>query len=414
MKKVCIIGIGYVGLPLAILCSRKGHEVYGLDISKEKIGLINKGINPIDNSRIPYKIRATLNPSIIKECEIVVVCVPTPITKDKMPDLKLLINASNAIAKNLTQNKLIIIESTLNPSAIEKEVKPVLEKSNLVAGTDFYLAHCPERVDPGNKKWNVSNIPRVLGACSKKGLKKAHGFYRSILDAEITLMSDIKTTEAVKTVENAFRDVNIAFVNELAKSFDKLGIDLLEVINAASTKPFGFMPHYPGCGVGGHCIPVDPYYLIEKAKREGFNHQFLKLAREINNAMPHYAVSRVIKAINEIKKPVRGTKIGILGISYKGGIDDTRGSPAFEVIKELKELGAELLIYDPLVPDKSNVKDIKELLEKAECVVLVTDHREFKGIKFTKNIKAVIDGKNYFDKEKIKKLGIIYKGIGRE
>ncbi len=412
-KKVCIIGLGYVGLPLAELCSQKGYETYGFDTDKKKVELINKGINYIDSSKLVLGIKATTDEKIMKKCNIIIICVPTPVHSNHMPDLNFVELAADSVQRNLTRGKLIILESTVNPGVTDDLVKPILEKSGLKAGRDFYLANCPERIDPGNKKWNVRNIPRVLGASSNQGEKLAYEFYKSVLDADVTIMSSIKCAEAVKIMENAFRDINIAFVNELAMSFDKMGIDITEVIRGASTKPFAFMPHYPGCGVGGHCIPVDPYYLIEKAASIGFQHKFLKLAREINNKMPFYTVSLLEKGLGALK----GKKIGVLGIAYKRNVSDMRESPALKIIEILKEKNAEVFIFDPFIPKKSNTKSIKELMGKSDYIILATDHDVFRQIKpseFSKNkIKIIIDGKNCLDMDKIKKQGILYRGIGR-
>ncbi|MEK6869670.1 MAG: nucleotide sugar dehydrogenase, partial [Nanoarchaeota archaeon] len=295
MKKcVAVVGLGYVGLPVACLCVEKGMEVYGADTNKEKISLIKNGISPIKDayldkevSRIKDKIKLTDNvPEAAKNSDIIIVCVPTPVDKNNMPDLNPLKKACSSVSKGLQKDSLVIIESTIFPGTIEDIVMPILKKSNV----NFFLAHCPERIDPGNRKFTIRDLPRVVAGIDKESTKKAAEFYRSIIDAGVLELSSVKAAEATKIMENTFRDINIAFVNEMAKSFDKAGIDITEVIKAASTKPFSFMPHYPGAGVGGHCIAVDPYYLISKAKQLGFNHKFLSLARKINESMPSYTV----------------------------------------------------------------------------------------------------------------------------
>lgn len=420
--KVCIIGLGYVGLPLACLCARKGIEVYGYDIDQNKVDLINKQISPIKDENIERelkntKINATTNPEVIKQSDIAVVCVPTPIKDNNMPDLKFIESASTTICKNINKGQLVIIESTIHPGTCEEVIMPIFSMNGLIHGQDFFLAHSPERIDPGNKKWNVENIPRVVGGINREATEKATAFYRQILSSEIMPLSSIKAAEAVKVTENTFRDINIAFVNELAMSFDKLGIDTTEVIKAASTKPFAFMPHWPSCGVGGHCIPVDPYYLIEQAKSKGFEHTFLTLARNINKKMPEYSVERLNNALNQIGKNINGTKVGVLGLAYKGNVDDIRESPAFEIIESLKQKGAEVIVFDPYLKDKSHVNDIDELLQKAEVLFLVTEHNEFKDLDLNKlknsSVKVIIDGKNCLDKNAIMDLGIIYRGVGR-
>lgn len=423
-KKVCVVGLGYVGLPLAHLCIEKGFEVYGLDIDKEKIDMLKRGESPIEDKilkekskKVKDKLIATTDSKVISESDIIVVCVPTPVDSSHHPDLKPLISSAESISKFLRRDHVIIIESTVNPGVTEQIIKPILEKSGLEVGGDFYLAHCPERIDPGNKKWTVENIPRVVGGVTNNSTKKAAEFYRGIINAEILELSSSNEAEAVKIMENAFRDINIAFVNELAISFDKLGIDIMEVIKGASTKPFAFMPHYPGCGVGGHCIPVDPYYLIEKGEEEGFNYRFLSLARVINNSMPSYTIQRIIDGLNEIGKSVKGTKIAVLGLAYKGGVDDTRDSPAFEIIDKLKKMSANVKVYDPYVLDKSTVFDVNSTLTDVECIVIITNHPEFKKLKAEelkgKGVRVVIDGRNCLNKKEIKDVGIVYKGIGR-
>jgi len=421
-KKVCIVGLGYVGLPLLCLSMEKGYKTYGFDIIKERVELINKGTSPIKDKFLEQRLKklkgidTTTDSAVLRKSDIIIICVPTPIDSQYNPDLKPLQSAAETVSKELKKNDLVVIESTVFPGTTEEIVKPILEKSGLKAGKDFYLAYCPERVDPGNKKWNVNNLPRVIGALSKEGLKQAAEFYRSITSSEVLELNSVKAAEATKIMENTFRDINIAFVNEMAKSFDMMGIDITEVIKGASTKPFAFMPHWPGCGVGGHCIKVDPYYLISRAKENGFTHQFLNLAREINNSMPHYTVGKIVDGLNEAGKSVRNTRITVLGVAYKGGVDDMRESPSFEIIDELKKLGADLKIFDPYIPSKSTVDNLDEALD-AECIVIATDHPEFKEIRPNqikeKGIKVVVDGKNCLDKKGIVSLGIIYKGIGR-
>ncbi|MEK7598699.1 MAG: nucleotide sugar dehydrogenase [Patescibacteria group bacterium] len=421
-QAVCVIGLGYVGLPLAVRCVEKGYKVFGFDLDRKKINLINKGISPIEEKFLEEKLLkfrpiASRDASVIKKSGVVLICVPTPVDEKFYPVLGPVIEATKLVAKNLKKGALVVLESTVNPGVSEEVVKPLIEKEGYQIGKDVFIAHCPERINPGDKKWNVTNIPRVVGSFEKIGLKKAVDFYKSIVDGEIRPMKSIREAEAVKIVENSFRDINIAFVNELAKSFDKLDIDVKDVIMGASTKPFAFMPHFPSCGVGGHCIPVDPYYLIERAKQSGFDHEFLKIARKINNSMPFYTVELLQDALNEVKMPMKGTPVGILGVAYKANVNDVRESPSLKIIKQIEKHGATTLVFDSHIPESSTVKSLEELLKKSKAVVLVTDHDEFKSIDpktFKKfGIKVVIDGKNCFDKTAIKKLGIIYKGIGR-
>ncbi len=417
-----MIGIGYVGLPLAAVISRKGYETYGLDLNKKAVDLVNKKISPFKDEFVKKvlkesSLKATTDAKVLLKSDTIIVCVPTPVDTRHLPDFKPLKGAVESVLGNFKKGVLVVIESTINPGVCDEIILPMFDKKGLKVGKDFFLAHCPERINPGDAKWNVSNIPRCVGGVTNKCLKKALNFYKSAIDAKITPMKSIKEAEATKTIENAFRDVNIAFVNELAKSFDKMGIDLDDVIKGAATKPFAFMPHYPGCGVGGHCIPVDPYYLIEKARKVGFEHDFLKLARRINTGMPRYAVKVLATELNEIEKSVKGTKIGVLGVSYKANIDDKRDAPFFAIKKELLERKAKIEIFDPYIPSESTVKSLEKLLTKAEVLLLVTAHKDFKAITpkicKQKGIKLVIDGRNFFDKEAFLKEGIRYKGIGR-
>ena len=421
---IAVIGLGYVGLPLAILADKKGYRVIGIDIDRSKVKLLNQRISPFGDKKLSRKlyksaIKATTDFSKVKTASIIIICVPTPIYENQMPNLKPLENACKSIAPFIKKGQLIIIESTVNPGVSENFILPILEKkSNLKGGKDFFLAHCPERINPGDENWRVDNIPRVIGSLENKGLDLAFKFYKSIISGKIKPMSNLQEAEAVKIVENAFRDVNIAFVNELAMSFSRLGIDVTNVISGAATKPFSFMSHFPGCGVGGHCIPVDPYYLIEHAKKSDFNHDFLLLARKINNQMPKFTVEKVIEGLNEKGLAINGTKIAVLGLAYKPNVDDCRESPSIKIVKYLKEYGAEVVTFDPFAVRESSVKSLKEVIENAKAIVIATNHdifiKEITPDLLIKNeVNVVIDGRNCLDKEKFLKAGIIYKGIGR-
>jgi UDP-N-acetyl-D-glucosamine dehydrogenase len=408
-KSVAVIGLGYVGWPLAELASRKGYKVIGIDIDESRVRAIKEKESEIE---------ATADFSKVKEVETIIICVPTPVFENHLPDLGPIQAACSAIAPHLKPGQLVILESTVNPGVSEDVVAPILERlSHLKVGKDFHLAHCPERINPGDNRWNVENIPRVLGSVDKVGLEKALEFYQSILTAEIRLMATIKEAEAVKVVENAFRDVNIAFVNELAKSFSLLGIDVVHVIEGASTKPFSFLPHYPGCGVGGHCIPVDPYYLIEHAKKNGFEHDFLSLARRINNQMPTFLADLVATTLTDQEISISGSKIAVLGLAYKPNIGDTRESPSFEIIRRLKMYGAEVVTYDPYVLAMSDVESLEEALTGAEAVVVATAHDLFRQMTpdylVSYGVKVLVDGRNCLPKESFIEKGLTYKGVGR-
>ena len=421
MRTITVVGLGYVGLPLACLCAEKDFDVYGADIDKNKVSLISQGISPIGDpdlkdavKKTKGKIKATDNiGEAVKNSSIVIVCAPTPVDDDRLPNLRPLKSACEEVSKSLQKDTLVIIESTIFPGTTYEIILPILKKSNV----DFYLSHCPERLDPGNKKFAIQNIPRVVGGINNESTKKAAEFYQKIIDVDIIELSSVKAAEATKIMENTFRDINIAFINEMAMSFDKEGIDILEVIRGASTKPFAFMPHYPGTGVGGHCIPVDPYYLIEKAKQIGFSHKFLSLAREINNNMSNYTVKLLEEVLQKLKKTIKNAKIGVLGLAYKADVDDVRESPAFKIIKILKKKDADVFVFDPYVKKGTNVENLNELLQKSDYIILVTAHNKFKNIDLNKlkenNVKIVIDGRNCLDKEKIKSMGIMYHGIGR-
>ncbi len=421
-KTVCVIGLGYVGLPLSVRAKERGYDVIGIELDEKKVELINKKISPIEDDflkkNLPiFSFKATSDAKEIKKADIVLICVPTPVDKFYNPDLGPVRGACEMVATNFKKGALVVLESTVNPGVSEEVVKPIFESYGYKIGSDVFIAHCPERINPGDPKWNVTNIPRVVGAFTPKGLKKAKDFYESIVDGEIRPMKHIREAEACKVVENSFRDINIAFVNELAKSFDALDIDVKDVIEGASTKPFAFMAHYPGRGIGGHCIPVDPYYLIERAKKAGFDHKFLRTSREINNSMPDYTVELLQDKLNEVKLPINGTNIGILGISYKANVDDDRESPYYGIVKALKKYKAKIHSFDPHILDKSSCKTLESLLKKSQAIILMTNHREFNVVtgKLLKKygIKVVVDGMNSLDKDEIKKAGVIYKGIGR-
>lgn len=419
---VAIVGLGYVGLPLALLASRKGFKVFGIDVNPEKVKKINSRESVFEDQKIDAELKttnlkATTDFRVIEKVDTIVICVPTPVHHHH-PDLKPLKAASIAISRHLQKGQLVILESTVNPGATEDVVLPILQKnSGLKAGEDFYLSHCPERINPGDPDWNVANIPRVIGGLGKESLEKTLNFYRVILDAPLMPMSSIKEAEAVKIVENSFRDINIAFVNELAMSFSHLGIDTLNVIRGAATKPFSFMPHFPGCGVGGHCIPVDPYYLIEYARENGFRHRFLELARDINEEMPRFTAEETFRALNEKGIPVSGSKVALLGLAYKGDIDDHRESPAFKIADHLASYGAEVRVFDPFIPDRSTVPNLNAALEDAQAAVIATGHTAFKNLTphdfLSRGVSIVIDGRNCLSKRKFLAEGVTYRGIGR-
>ena len=423
-KTVTVVGLGYVGLPLAVLSAQKGYRVYGLERTQEKVDKINAGENFLQDEFLeksfkPGMIEATLDPSVIRNSDFVLVCVPTPVDKLYQPDLAPVRSAVSTIAENLDPKRktVVVIESTINPGVCEEVVEPIFKEKGLEVGKDYELSHCPERINPGDPKWNVTNIPRVVGSFSSEGRDRSVTFYEAIIDAPIRPMKSVREAEATKIMENSFRDINIAFVNELAKSFTRLGIDVKDVIEGASTKPFAFMPHWPTCGVGGHCIPVDPYYLIERAKKSGFDHKFLKLAREINNSMPEYTVEILQDLLNESKLPLNGTPVGVLGIAYKANVGDKRESPSFKIIELLQKHKAEVLTFDPYLLEDSTEASLEEILKKSKSIVIATNHSEFVGLTPKQleayDILSVVDGKNCLDKDAFDESSVLYRGIGR-
>ncbi|PID86276.1 UDP-N-acetyl-D-glucosamine dehydrogenase [Candidatus Gracilibacteria bacterium] len=424
MKNVVVIGMGYVGFPLACAIARsKQYNIKGFEIDTQKVEKINNKISPIDDEIAEKDILensfiASNDDSILKDANFILVCVPTPINDDFSPNLGPIRGACETISKNLSRGQNIIIESTINPGVCDEIVIPILEKSGLKAGVDFEVAHCPERINPGDLKWNVYNIPRNVGATTPKGTKLIADFYRTFINAEINEMKDIKHTEATKIIENTFRDVNIAYVNELSKSFDVLGLDIVDVINGAKNKPFSYLAHYPSCGVGGHCIPVDPYYLIERAKKAGFDHKFLNIARETNNSMPEYVIEKLVFALNGLGKSLKGTRVLLLGLSYKKDISDLRESPALNIKKLLEKYGAEITIYEPYNLELSDCKSLKKGLENQDVVLIATNHTVFQKEITNKlleknNIKILLDGKNCLDKYEYTDSSVKYIGVGR-
>jgi UDP-N-acetyl-D-glucosamine dehydrogenase len=423
MKKIAVIGLGYVGLPLALLAEEKGFDVVGIDLSQKKLSMLRKKQSPIDdvqasNRLIKSKIKFSDDFSFLNDRDIAIICVPTPVHKDKMPDLSIVKNASISAAKILKDGSLLIIESTINPGVCDEIIIPAIEaETNHKAGKSLHIAHCPERINPGDPKWHVGNINRVLGANSDNALKIAYDFYTSLVDAQIKKMGNLKEAEAVKIVENSFRDINIAFVNELAMSFAKLGINVNNVIEGAATKPFAFMAHYPGIGVGGHCIPVDPYYLIEYARGNGFDHHFLKLARSINENMPVYAVDTIEQKLIELGKGnLRGKEVTVLGLAYKPNVADDRESPAYTVIEALEERGSIVKTYDPHILEKSSSKSLEDATKNAEVIILVTSHNQYMNLE-TKDLNKLLvfyDGRGVFSdkKEALEKSGANYINVG--
>lgn len=424
IKKVAVIGLGYVGLPTLVAIHRtKLYSVVGFDVDQKKIANLKAGISPIEDTIVRDYLKkqrpdVSTDESILKESDVFIIAVPTPVYDDYLPNYEYVISAGVTAAKYLSKGGHIVLESTVNPGTCEEVLIPVLEKeTGLKTGVDFNVTHCPERINPGDTKWTIYNINRNIGSINPKLNKQIANFYRSfITDAQVNEVSSLAVAESTKILENTFRDVNIALANELAKSFDVLGIDLVETITASSNKPFGFMPHWPGTGVGGHCIAVDPYFLIDRAARSGFDHEFLKLARNINNSMPEYTVRKLLLGLNKLGLPVKGTKVLLLGLSYKPNLGDLRESPALKIKEKIENLYADLTVYDPYFPDYAK-HDLKKLLKTSQAIVIATAHsafvKELPKLLPKSAVKLIVDGRNCLNPVKIRALGIKYKGIGR-
>ncbi len=406
--RIGVIGLGYVGLPLAVEFARAGFHVVGYDVDTTKTTTLNGGVSYIPDVPTAHvaevvakgTFRATTDPSELADVDVIDICVPTPLRKTKDPDLWYVVQAVEATAKVLKKGQLVILESTTYPGTTDEVVQPALEAGGLEAGTDFYLAFSPERVDPGNPSYSTKNIPKVVGGMNDASTRAAAALYGSIIDT-IVPVSSTRVAEMVKLLENTFRAVNIGLVNELALMCGRMGINVWEVIDAAKTKPFGFMPFYPGPGLGGHCIPIDPFYLSWKAKQSGFEARFIELAGQVNGAMPEYVVTRVAEALNSARKPVNGSYVHVVGVAYKRDVDDMRESPALDVIELLKRRGARVSYTDPYVPvlqhgpvDLSSITLEAALGAGCDCAVIVTDHQIFDYPSIAARFPLVVDTRN--------------------
>lgn len=406
--KIAVIGLGYVGLPLVMEILRSGFTVTGIDVDKGKVAQINKGNSPVlDVSDSSLKkavdfgnFKATTDYSVLSETDVISICVPTPLRKTKDPDISYIISAVNNIRTFIKKGQVIILESTTYPGTTRELIKPTLESSGLKAGKDFFLAFSPERIDPGNKQFNTKNTPKVVGGITDKCTRVAAIFYSQFIDS-VMKVSGSDSAEMVKLLENTFRSVNIGLVNEMALICEKLGINVWEVIDAAATKPFGFMPFYPGPGLGGHCIPIDPHYLSWKLKELNYNARFIELAGEVNSHMPEFVVSKLINSLNKKKKSVNGAKILILGIAYKSDINDMRESPALDIVGILNEKGARISYHDSYIPAftiKGKTFKSKKLtigaIKNSDCVVITTIHAGVDYEKIVKYAGTIIDTRN--------------------
>jgi UDP-N-acetyl-D-glucosamine dehydrogenase len=412
-----VVGLGYVGLPLLMEFVEQGFKTIGFDIDDRKVVLLNKGqsyIKHISSERVKHVVdsrlfEATADFSRIKEVDCILICVPTPLTKHREPDMSFIINTSEALSKHIRKGQLIVLESSTYPGTTEECMKPILEKSGLKGDEDFWVAFSPEREDPNNPNFNTRTIPKVIGANTETARQLTKTLYDQVIVKTVPVSSS-QAAEATKLLENIFRSVNIALVNELKMIFDRMGIDVWEVIEAAKTKPFGYMPFYPGPGLGGHCIPIDPFYLTWKAREYEMNTRFIELAGEVNTSMPFWVVSKVMEALNERGKSLKGCKVLVLGAAYKKDIDDPRESPSFKLMEILLERGAEVDYNDPYIPELPSMRmyDIKrksvELnpknLAKYDFVLISTDHTAYDWDFIVEHAKLVVDTRNATSKVK--------------
>lgn len=406
--KTGIIGLGYVGLPLAVEMAKAGFQVTGIDLSQEKVNSINRGISyipdvssqTVETFVTADKLRATQSLAAVGELDTIDICVPTPLRKNKDPELSYVIAAVEVIRNHIRAGQLIILESTTYPGTTREVVLPILEESGLKAGSDFFLAYSPERVDPGNSVFHTRNIPKVVGGITPRCAETAVFFYRQYID-NVFSVSSTDCAEMVKLLENTFRSVNIALANEMALTCHSFGINVWEVIEAAKTKPFGFMPFYPGPGLGGHCIPVDPYYLTWKARMNGCEPRLIELAGHINSQMPAFVIRGMADALNQKRKCLNGAKVLALGVAYKRDTNDVRESPALQVLLGLKQKGSEIYYSDPYVPQISlndmNLDSVNlnpELLQSMDLVAILTDHSAFDYAMIAKFSSVVFDTRN--------------------
>ncbi|WP_437229753.1 nucleotide sugar dehydrogenase [Planctomicrobium sp. SH661] len=409
---VGVIGLGYVGLPLLDAFINAGFRTLGFDVDDRKVTQLNAGqsyIKHVSSQRVTEwresgRFEATSDQRRLSEPDAIIICVPTPLNESRDPDMSYIVGTGESIAANLRKGQLVVLESTTYPTTTRDVLLPILLKSGLTVGQDFYVAYSPEREDPGNPVYSAAKIPKVVGGLDETSLELACALYRPAV-VQIVPVRSAEVAEAAKILENTYRAVNIALVNELKMLFDRMEIDIWEVIEAAKTKPFGFQPFYPGPGLGGHCIPIDPFYLTWLARRQGLSTRFIELAGEVNSNMPEYVIHRLAEFLNDVGKPVRGSKICMLGVAYKKDVDDARESPAFTLMKLLMQRGADLSYNDPHVPqlpetrhhplpDLKSEELTKEFLAAQDCVLIATDHSAYDYDFIVANSKLVLDTRN--------------------
>jgi UDP-N-acetyl-D-glucosamine dehydrogenase len=404
--KIGIVGLGYVGLPLAVAFAEAGHEVVGLDLDADKVASLNAGRSYIGDvpdavlAPLGERLRASGSYAELASCAAVIICVPTPLTNSREPDLSYLVDSGTSLAAVLRSGQLVVLESTTYPGTTREQLLPILERSGLAVGKDFHLAFSPERIDPGRTDFTIRTTPKLVGGITDACTERARDLYAEVCD-EVIVLSTPEAAELSKLLENIFRSVNIAFVNELAQLCDRLGIDVWEVVDAAATKPFGFMRFDPGPGMGGHCLPIDPFYLAFKAREHDFYPEFIELAGKVNQAQPAFCVELVERALNDAGKPVKGSRVLLLGISYKAGVGDLRESPALKIARLLHALGAEVSFHDPHVlalPEVSLIpelgvaaRDLSEALRSTDVAAIVTAHPELDYEEVVSTAPLVVD-----------------------
>jgi UDP-N-acetyl-D-glucosamine dehydrogenase len=408
--QVGVVGLGYVGLPLAVEFAQAGFSVTGIDIDAGKVASLNRGVSYVQDVPTAVlaplveagKLRATADFAAVGALDTINIAVPTPLRKTKDPDMSYIVNACQEIAKHFHSGLLMILESTTYPGTTDELMLPMFEKTDLKVGEDFFLCFSPERVDPGNPKFQTRNIPKVVGGITAACTEMGALFYAQALE-KVVAVSSTRVAEMVKLLENTFRMINIGLVNEIALMCDRMDINVWEVIDAAATKPFGFMPFYPGPGLGGHCIPIDPFYLSWKTKQSGIEARFIELAGYINGQMPHFVVDKIQNALNDHSKPLKGSRVHVLGVAYKRDIDDVRESPALDIIHLLEKRGAQVSYSDPFVPrlradgflhHDMEAIDADRGAAQADCVVVVTDHKAFNYAPIVESAPLIVDTRN--------------------
>ena len=431
--KLCVVGLGYVGLPTAVFFAEKGFNVIGCDIKEDVVKLVSAGKSPLKDLNIDSSVKEVVRngkltasthvSDSIRKSDVVLITVPTPTGRGFEPDLQYVISAGESVGAGLKRGHLVILESTVYPGVTEEILKPILEKSGLKADKDFGLAYCPERYNPGDSTHTIDKVLRIVGATNDDWAKVAAELYEQV--ARAVVVKNIKTAEMAKIIENTQRDLNIALMNEIALICERIGIDIMDVIDAAATK-WNFNVYYPGAGVGGHCLPKDPWYLVKAAERLGYHAQVITAGRRVNDYMPHHMFELLLKAMNETNRSVKGSKIVVLGLSYKENVGDTRNSPALGLIRDIKEMGGVVRSVDPYVDGRTakrefgvdeHIRKTDNVANGADAIIIVTAHKEFKSLDLAKLRKRmrtpiIIDGRRAVDKKKAIRLGFSYKNIG--